>query len=229
MAEDVFARLKAHYSSVAEDLISQAKQAGLLENTTAVGTEREELYRDFLERHVPKQCDVFLGGYIFDMEGNQSKQIDVIVTGGNTPRFRLPGGKRFIAPLEGTIAVAEIKSRLDQARLYEALDNCSSIPVMPDSSGTMPPYFKKPNTELWDSWPFKIILAFNGAELSTLQKHISDFYKQNPDISVARRPNVIHVLGKYILMRMHRGLTVCEADGTQAIRQPALETSILSA
>ena len=65
MKPDVFSDLKDHYTLVAKELSSQAHQAGLLKNPAGVGTEREEVYRAFLERHVPKMCDVFLGGCIF--------------------------------------------------------------------------------------------------------------------------------------------------------------------
>ena len=140
MKPDVFDRLKEHYVSVARELSSQASQAGLLNNPTGVGTEREEVYRTFLERHLPKMCDVFLGGYVFDLKGNTSKQIDVIVTGGNTPRFRMSSGNRYIAPLEGAIAVAEVKSRLNKETLQESLSNCASIPFMPDHKGIVAPY-----------------------------------------------------------------------------------------
>ena len=122
MKPDVFDHLKDHYISIARELNSQASQAGLLTNPTGVGTEREEVYRAFLERHLPKMCDVFLGGYVFDLSGISSAQIDVIVTSGNTPRFRMSSGSRYIAPLEGTIAVAEIKSHLNKDTLEEGVE-----------------------------------------------------------------------------------------------------------
>ena len=68
MSTDVFSDLKSYYIQVAQNLIAEAKQAALLVNPTGVGTEREEAYRDFLDRHLPKTCDVFLGGYVFDRE-----------------------------------------------------------------------------------------------------------------------------------------------------------------
>lgn len=138
MKHDVFDHLKEHYASVARELSGQARQAGLLQNPAGVGTEREEVYRTFLERHLPKMCDVFLGGYVFDMIGNSSSQMDVIVTGGNTPRFRMSSGNRYIAPLEGTIAVAETKSQLNKGTLWDALSGCASIPPMPNPEGIAP-------------------------------------------------------------------------------------------
>ena len=144
MRFDVFDHLKGHYASVADELRSKAEQTALLINPGDVGTDREGVYRAFLERHLPKTCDVFLGGYLFDLSGKSSSQMDVIVTSGNTPRFRMQDGSRHIAPLEGSVAVAEVKSRLDRDSLRDALEKCASIPRMPDRRGIVPLYLKVP-------------------------------------------------------------------------------------
>ncbi len=114
---DMFDAIEYHFTQMADELRSQANQAGLLNNPADKGAEREEIFRDFLDRHLPASCDVFLGGYVFDAKGNRSQQIDIIVTNDLTPRFRLSSGHRFIAPLEGTIATVEVKSRLDKEGL----------------------------------------------------------------------------------------------------------------
>ena len=219
MKPDVFDRLKEHYVSVARELSSQASQAGLLNNPTGVGTEREEVYRTFLERHLPKMCDVFLGGYVFDLKGNTSKQIDVIVTGGNTPRFRMSSGNRYIAPLEGAIAVAEVKSLLNKETLQESLSNCASIPFMPDHKGIVAPYLRVTDAN-WQDLPYKIVFAYDGISANTICEYIAAFYNQNQNIPVARRPNIIHVLGKYMIMRKTAGMTVIARDGKPDAIQP---------
>ena len=219
MKHDVFDHLKEHYASVAKELSSQARQAGLLQNPTGVGTEREEVYRTFLERHLPKMCDVFLGGYVFDMLGNTSSQMDVIVTGGNTPRFRMSSGNRYIAPLEGTIAVAEIKSQLNKDTLWDALDGCASIPPMPDPEG-IKPFYLRVGEERWQETPYKIVFAYDGLSANTICGHIDEFYSQCPEIPNAKRPNIIHVLEKYMIMWITSSTTVLNSDGTPAASQP---------
>ena len=114
-SENVFQRIRDHYAGVANELYQQAAQAGLLENSSDVGTEKEEIYRKILERHLPKSCETFLGGYVFDLNGKRSRQMDVIITNGNTPRFSLAGGNKQIAPMEGTIGVVETKNQIRQA------------------------------------------------------------------------------------------------------------------
>jgi len=193
MTPDVFENLKQHYASIASELSSQAHQARLLTNPTGVGGEREEVYRAFLERHLPKTCDVFLGGYVFDLVGTSSDQIDVIVTSGNTPRFQMHGGNRYIAPLEGTIAVAEVKSRLDKNTLQDALENCASIPPMPDQSGIVPPFLKI-SDESWQDTPYKVVFSYDGIDANRVCRYIEQFYDQNQSVPLVRRPNIIHVL-----------------------------------
>lgn len=221
MKQDVFDHLREHYASVAKELSSQAKQAGLLQNPTGVGTAREEVYRTFLERHIPKMCDAFLGGYLFDMLGNASSQMDVIVTGGNTPRFRMSSGNRYIAPLEGTIAVAEIKSQLNKDTLGEALNGCASIPSIPEPEGIKPSYLRV-GEERWRETPYKIVFAYDGISADTICGHLDEFYKQRPEIPNAKRPNIVHVLEKYMIMRITSGTTVLNLDGTPASDQPEI-------
>ena len=198
----VFHQIRDHFESVARELSNRAAQAGILTNTTGIGEQREEVYRGFLERYVPKICDTFLGGYVFDVKGNCSRQIDIIVTGGNTPRFRLSDGNRFIAPMEGTIAVIEVKSKLDKHSLQDALDHCFSIPPMPDPEGTAPPFLQF-DEETWEDTPYKVVFAFDGIERAALREHLVTFLKQNKNQPVSRLPNIIHVLGKYAFRKVH--------------------------
>ena len=219
MKRDVFGDLKEYYSSVAIELSGRARQAGLLQNPTGVGTEREEVYRTFLERHLPKICDVFLGGYVFDLQGNSSSQMDVIVTGGKAPRFRLPAGNHYIAPVEGTIAIAEIKSRLDRDSLQDSLEKCASIPAMPDQKGIVPPLLKI-EEDSWQDTPYKIVFAYDGIDANTICGYITSFYDSHRHIPLARRPNIIHVLGKYMISRTTPNMTVLDPNGQPATDQP---------
>lgn len=213
MSTDVFSDLKGYYIQVAKNLIAESEQAALLVNSTGVGTEREEVYRKFLKRHLPKSCDAFLGGYVFDLKGNASKQIDVIVTSTNTPIFQLSNQTRSIAPLEGTIAVAEIKSKLDGESLRSALENFAAIPRMPDSEGIVSPLIKV-TQQLWTDIPFKIILAYDGIKKERLVEYIGEYYEVNSHIPLERRPNIIHVLERYMVVRITPNMQILESDGT---------------
>ena len=75
--------------------------------------ERERIYAEFLRQHAPSKCNVFLGGFLFDDDGSESSQLDVIVTTDTAPRFDFhnpDGGGKSFSPVEGTLGVASIKS-----------------------------------------------------------------------------------------------------------------------
>ena len=84
MSTDAFAKMAEYFESLVQEMKSEARQAGLLQNPTAVGTGREEIFRRLLERHLPDNCEVFRGGYVFNVEGETSRQIDVVEPLGNS-------------------------------------------------------------------------------------------------------------------------------------------------
>ncbi len=217
--KSVLEEMVKHYSHVSSELRIAAKQSRVLNDPTGVGTEREEAYKSILERFLPKRCDVFLGGYLFGLNGDRSEQVDIIVTDGNTLRFRMAKGNKHIAPLLGSIAVAEIKSVLDKDRLQDALGKCSSIPPMPRSDKIVSPVLRIP-TSRWIDSPYKIIFAYDGINSNTLHNHIVDYYSRNHTIPEERRPNLIHVLGKYVIVRVNESITIMNADGRPAQHQP---------
>jgi Domain of unknown function (DUF6602) len=117
MPKNFFTRLRNYYLDVAKVLRGEADAASIFPNTTDVGMAREKIYANFLKEHAPSKCNVFLGGFLFDLNGSESKQIDVIVTTDTAPQFNFrnqdSGGKSF-SPVEGTLGIASIKSNLDK-------------------------------------------------------------------------------------------------------------------
>ncbi len=131
MATNFHARLRAYYLKFGEVLRGNADAASVFPNTTDIGMAREKVYAEFLKQHAPSKCNVFLGGFLFHMDGTESKQLDVIVTTDTAPRFdfynRDGEGKSF-SPVEGTLGVASIKSTLDKQQLQDSLTGIASIP-----------------------------------------------------------------------------------------------------
>ncbi|MCP5361019.1 MAG: hypothetical protein H6908_00030 [Hyphomicrobiales bacterium] len=85
------------------------RAAEVLLNTTDIGIIREKLLKSFLENHLPSSCNVLLSGFLFNMEGAESKQLDVIVTTDSSPQYRYLDGKSF-ACVDGTVSVISVKS-----------------------------------------------------------------------------------------------------------------------
>ena len=202
---DFYERLKAYYEKVAAVLRDEADAASMFPNSTDKGMARERVYLEFLRTHLPAACKVKFGGFLFSQDGQESQQIDVIVTSDECPQFdfhnRDGQGKSF-ACIDGTLAVASLKSNLDGTKLREALDNIASIPQHTDlweKCRVTVPYYRE--------WPYKIIYAPRGASVDTLLNAIREYYTANPVIPKNRWPALIHVAGGCCIRRCYRDLT----------------------
>ena len=146
-----------------------------------------------------------MGGFIFDMEGRESHQMDVIITNDTTPRFDLhnkDGSGKSFSPVEPVGAVS-IKSTLDGAELKSALLGIASIPPTSPLDGRLLPLAQ---VEDYDDWPLKVIYASKGISAKKLFMHLFAFYHLRPHIRINRRPNIIHVAGEYVMLRTARGM-----------------------
>lgn len=201
MSKPFYDRLKDYYEKVATVLRGEADSASIFPNSSDIGLARENVYIEFLRAHAPTRCNIFLGGFLFDMEGNESRQLDVIITNDTTPQFNFhnkDGSGKAFANVEGTLGAVSIKSTLDGAQINDALEGIASIPPVGSLVGREVPGIE---VKGYDDWPLKIVYASNGISAKTLMMHIFAFYKLRPHIPFSRRPNIIHVAGKYVLLR----------------------------
>lgn len=207
MTKFFYDRLRTYYLQVAEVLRGEARAASVFPNTTDIGISRERAYAEFLKQHAPSKCNVFLGGFLFGADGQESAQLDVIVTTDTTPRFNFPNAgdaSKSFSPVDGTLAVASIKSTLNKTELEDALRGFASIPRCLPLTGRVPHGI---SISEHDDWPYKILYATAGIDGSTLASHLDAFYQRNPEIPDCRRPNVIHVSGAYTLTRVVPGMS----------------------
>lgn len=220
MSADFFTRLAAYYRSIAESLKVDSKSAAIFPNSTDIGVSRERVYADFLKLHAPSKCNVFLGGFLFGEDGEESKQLDIIVSTDTAPRFdfhnKSGDGKSF-SPVEGTLCAVSIKSNLNKNELFDALEGMASVPPTKPLNGRIMPLLKVSG---YDDWPLKIIFASCGISYQTVMEHISEFYKINPHIPITRRPDIIHVAGAYFLLRSNTHASYLPLDQEAEIKLP---------
>lgn len=214
MPKPFYERLKNYYDSVAKVLKGTAEVGSIFPNPSDVGGSRETIYAKFLKEHSPSKCNVFLGGFLFDANGNESNQLDVIITNDTSPKFdfhdnKEKAGKSF-ASVDGCIGVASIKSKLDKKELFNALMGLKSIPdKIPLEKNKVDPRLEY---KAYDDWPFKIIYAHDGLTLETIENHLTDFYNEHPT-PINKKPNLIHVAGKYAIIRARKGDMIKDKDG----------------
>lgn len=220
MTADFYKRLRDYYQDVAEGLRADASRARILPNGSDRGSIRESAYAQFLKRHIPSMCNIDYGGFVFADDGEESKQIDIIITSDTCHRFSLPDGglQKSFAHIEGTLGVVSVKSTLNRDELEDALKGIASIPSTGDISRRAAPGL--PITQAaYNDWPYKIIYASNGISGDTLLGHLNDFYSKNPQIPIHRRPDVVHVLGQYALVRTKEHMNLQAVGGT-SVRPP---------
>jgi uncharacterized protein DUF6602 len=213
MPADIMTRLRTYYQASADTLVSEARKASLSTNPSDLGGTREDLYVKFLTNHLPSKCSVLRGGSLFDDDGHQSAQMDVIVTTDTTPRIPLGGpgnAGKFFAPVEGTLGVASIKSKLNKAGLLDALSGLASIPATTSLQGRV---VRDVSIHKYEDWPYKIIFAYSGSKVDTISRHLIRYYRDHPDVPTSRTPHVIHVAGEYTLLRHIYGMNVTAQTG----------------
>jgi hypothetical protein len=138
-------RCNNYYLDVAKVLRDEASASSIFPNPVDKGASREKVYAEFLKQHAPSKCNVFFGGFVFDDNGNESKQLDIIITTDTTPRYNLKNkdgdGKSF-SPIEGTLGIVSIKSKLDKKEIHDCLQGMASIPPMSKLDGRVNPLLK---------------------------------------------------------------------------------------
>lgn len=156
-----------------------------------------------LRHHLPSSCNILFGGFLFGVDGQESKQLDVIVTSHVCPQFNFmnrDGSGKAFACVDGTLAVVALKSNLDSTQLVDALQNFASLPPKKPVSAA-------PFVEINDysDWPYKIIYSPRGVSIGTVMTSLEDYYARNPAIPYSRRPNLIHVAGSFNIIRVPKG------------------------
>lgn len=199
-----YQRLRDYYEAVGKCLYNQAEIAAVFPNPSDKGGSRETIYAEFLNNHLPSSCNILLGGFLFDLCGNESKQLDIIVTSNTCLQYRLPveDNIKEFACTEGSLAVVSVKSDLDSRNLIDALENLASIPPMQSLENRTSLLISIPN---YEDWPYKIIYAHKGTSIEALNNSLNEYYLHHPNIPITRRPNLIHVNGKGCIVRIPPG------------------------
>ena len=220
-SKSVYVDMARYLAAVSDELKGEARQAAILENPSVVGADREEVFRRFLERHLPKGCEVFRGGYVFNIQGDRSRQTDIIVASGVAPRFQMGSGGTAIAPIEGTACIVEVKSNLTTAALETSLSALADVLLIDKDSLKLNPTIKTGPQQSWDM-PFKLIFAYDGASGDIVLKKLKEFYRRRLGIRQERCPSLIYVLGQYAIVRATSDIVVVESNGTTDADQPDL-------
>lgn len=165
------------------------------------GDANEEIIKKFLRQYLPKTLDITTGTLV-DSEGNQSRQLDIIICdSAKTPIFFQSGETRVI-PIECAYAVIEVKAFLDKTELEKSYKNMQSVKALEKKA-----YFDQKgvivNTQTlygreWNYWPIlHFVFAFDSPGLSSVLDNLNTYQNEN---EIHKRIDSICVLEKGVIM-----------------------------
>jgi len=193
----VFERVRDYFQKIADILDDEKEASSVFPNPTDKGQSRENALKQFLEEHLPKRCETIRGGFLFDSNGNESKQLDLIITNDLTLQFKkfaITDGKAFVA-IEGCYSVISVKSELTKQSMFDAFDEMISIPKMPKLN--INPGLKFDHTLL----PRKFIFGFSGDSGKSILKNLLDYINVH-NISPKEFVNFIIVNNKFMIEKI---------------------------
>jgi hypothetical protein len=194
-------RITRYINTLADKLDVDSRLAREAGHKPTIGDNRERLVQMFLSKHLPDTLSSEVGGLIIDAFGNESKQIDVIVSNNLGINFR-EHEKMFIG-VEGVTSAITVKSTLDKAAIYDCLHNLASIPRLDSQVLTFKHLVNDPFTAFDKRHPTLFIFAYDGLSLNTCKEHVETFYDEFPSIPLNRRPCGIIVNKKYCIEYSH--------------------------
>lgn len=197
-------RIQNYFNGVADKIASASLIASTAQHRPDIGSNREDIVRDFLLRHLPRRLFASIGGQVISYDGRESGQIDVIVS--NDLGVRFDENEKTFVTAESVAGAITVKSSLNQATLIDALVNLASIPE--PSSGAFGFKILKPgSTETFlERHPSLYVFAYEGTSGETCLAHVNDFYSSHSDIPLRRYPKGIIVNRKYMI-RFFRSAT----------------------
>nr|WP_166761373.1 DUF6602 domain-containing protein [Thalassobacillus devorans] len=194
---------------------TRANQAGINEHSSSIGTNREIIIEEFLNKHIPHRLAVNRGGVILDLNGKESKQIDIIVKSDLGLNFK--EHDIMFDCIESVAAVVSSKSNLTGDTLDQALIEIESIPKMSKKVIELDTFmiaelYKKAEISPQDiedeyiyefitNFPSTVIFSYKGMELPSIIKHIKTHYT-GKHIDSINIPTLIWVNKKYVISKL---------------------------
>jgi len=194
--------LKEIFDEVSDQMKSDfIKAQKSLSHAGLKGDANEETVRKFLRQYFPKTLDITTG-MLVDSDGNQSKQLDIIICDSSKTPIFFQSGETRVIPIECAYAVIEVKAFLDKTELEKAFENMLSV-----KSLTKKAYFNQKGVIIhthslfgkeWDHWPMQhFVFAYNSTGIESVLTNLNSYQNSN---DIHKRIDTICVLEKGVIM-----------------------------
>src|SRR5215208_2146838 len=190
-------RIQRYFNSLAQQISHEAQRAGTSSHRPDIGTNREVIVHRFFRNHLPKRLTPTIGGNILGAGGDESNQIDIVVSSDVAVRF--DEDERTFTTAEGVAAAVTVKSVLDKTSLNDCLMNLASIPQAHSSILTYKALRPGSFDLFVEKYPSLYVFAFEGIQPQRCFDYVVDFYRQHPEIPTNRYPSGITVNCSYFI------------------------------
>ena len=194
--------LKGIFDEVSNQMRSDfAKAQKSLSHAGLKGGANEEAVRSFLRQYLPRTLDVTTG-MLVDSQGNQSRQLDIILSdSAKTPIFYESGEIRVI-PIECAYAVIEVKAFLDKSELEKAYQNMQSVKSLVKKA-----YFEEKGViththtlygREWDHWPVHhFVFAYDSGSIESVLNNLESLQASD---EIHKRIDTICILERGVIL-----------------------------
>ena len=192
--------MKTYFNNLAHIIDATSIGASFNEHRPDTGANREEILIEILNNHIPHCLTAINGGNIINIEGEKSKQIDVIIKNNLFPKFEQY--KKTSVITESVVGVISVKSFLDKKALEESIENVASVPKFSKITLSLSNSSLQRTglqEEFTANWPYRAIFAYGGIDPDTLYRYALEYYNAHPT-RLADFPDMI-VINKHFCIR----------------------------
>lgn len=207
----IFKDLLNHFQAESDKISNILSETAIHDNRSDLGDIRENLLMDVLKRYIPSKFNIEKGGFLFDIEGNKSKQLDILITTEHTLKFlhTVEENSKTFNCIEGCVAVISMKTNLNKSDLNDSILNLDSIPKI--KKFAKHPIYTNID-ELVKELPLKIIFALRGSDYKTTWKNLHEILEEN-NITAEQSPDFIVINNEFTIAKRRKAYSAITQKG----------------
>lgn len=189
-------KLPEFFGFVEDTLLSRFREAGFVFHAGDKGDNREEILREFLEKHLPRKYGV-IKGEVITKAGAHTHSADIIIYDAASAPI-LYAGRTAVVPIESVYGIIEVKSSLSKTELLDAAAKINKFKqYAPRDLSVI--QTREYHTVHRPSRPFGIILGYQLADnsLDSLSQNWLEENRRTHDVNYFA--NLVTVLGAGII------------------------------
>lgn len=221
--------LEKLFDEVSTQMTSRLNQAriGIGTHAPSKGTTFENIFIEFLREYLPKFMDVS-SGFIVDANGNQSRQLDVILFDANkSPKFYQKENIRVL-PIECVYGVIEVKAKLAISDVGEIFENMKSVRRL-EKTAYVRPTDNPMNSiitkhtiydRVWEIWPVHyFVFAFDSVQLENIVSALTGIITKEK-LEPWTRIDTVGVLNKGVICNQYKDGNIDALPGNDSTLIP---------